>query len=319
MRVLITGINGFVGKYLTEYLLSEGFKIWGTTRNSSPNFSRSDNVHYISTDLDNEEELIQILNRIRPDHIYHLAGQSSVKLSWEKKAETLEANVSKTVHLLEAIRKSEVADSVSVLTVGSSEEYGKVDQDEMPIKETTPLRPISPYGISKATVSMLARHYYQAYGLQIIHARPFNHIGPGQGMGFVTSDFAKQIVEIEKGIKSPTITVGNLTAERDFIDVRDITKAYFSVVRFGGAGESYNICSGKPTRISNVLNYYLSITKNNIEILNDVNLMRPIDVPLYYGSNDKLTHDTSWKPLIPLEESLIDILNHCRKTINEIR
>lgn len=314
MKALITGITGFVGRHLAEYLLAEGMEVWGTTRSSSSNLSLKQDVHIVQTGLDNEVEIISMLNQIRPDHIYHLAGQSSVKLSWEKKAETFEANVTKTIHLLEAIRKSDIAETVRILTVGSSEEYGKVDLDEMPIKETTPLRPISPYGISKATVSMVAQHYYNAYRLKIIHARPFNHIGPGQGLGFVTSDFAKQIVEIEQLKRAPVISVGNLTSKRDFMDVRDIIVAYKILLETKSYGEVYNVCSGSPVGINDILNYLLSHSyTSNINLELDPGRKRPSDLPLYFGENNKIKNSTNWNKTIGIEKSILDILNYWRK------
>jgi GDP-4-dehydro-6-deoxy-D-mannose reductase len=315
MRALITGVSGFVGRYLAAHLLSEKIEVWGTTRADSPDLYIDNRVQFIKVDLNDEQEIMSWIERIRPDHIYHLAGQSSVKLSWENKIETFDANVNKTIHLLEAVTKSSIAENVRVLTVGSSEEYGKVDNHEVPIKEETPLRPISPYGISKATVSMLAKHYYNAYGLQIIHARPFNHIGPGQGLGFVTSDFAKQVAVIEAGLSSNSIRVGNMTAQRDFLDVMDIVRAYFELIRLGQPGQIYNICSGKPIEISYILDFYLRHTVKLVEVDQDPTLMRPSDVPIYYGSLNKLENETGWKASISLDESLMKILTYWREKI----
>jgi GDP-4-dehydro-6-deoxy-D-mannose reductase len=313
MRALITGVTGFVGRYLAEHLLSKGIEVWGTTRAGSPDLYIDKRVQLIKTNLSDEQEIYSWIEEISPDHLYHLAGQSSVKLSWEKKVETFEANVNKTVHLLEAVRKSSTAKSVKVLTVGSSEEYGRVAPNEIPIKEETPLQPISPYGISKATVSMLAKHYYNTYGLQIIHARPFNHIGPGQGLGFVTSDFAKQVAEIEKGTIPSMIKVGNLSAKRDFTDVRDIINAYYLLLVSGTFGEIYNVCSNRPIAIMDILNWYINNSHNHsIDIEQDIDKMRPSDIPLHYGIVDKLNFHTNWKTTISLEQSLNDILNYWR-------
>lgn len=317
MRAIITGVSGFVGRYLAAHLLSEGVEVWGTTRSGSPDLRLDPRINLVKIDLSDEHEIMVWLERIRPDHIYHLAGQSSVKLSWEKKVETFEANVDKTIHLLEAVRKSALADSVRVLTVGSSEEYGKVQPHEMPIKEETPLRPISPYGISKATVSMLAKHYYNAYGVQVIHARPFNHIGPGQSLGFVTSDFAKQIVDIEKGLQEPIIRVGNLEAMRDFTDVIDIVRAYYLLVTGEMKGGIVNVCSSRPYKIMDVLNWYINHSFcNAITVENDSNRMRPSDIPLHYGCSKKIKGITSWNTTISIEKSLEDILNNWRQSLH---
>lgn len=320
MKALITGVTGFVGKYLSQHLISKGYQVWGTTRKSSPNTLLNSKIKLLNIDLDDVGKITASINLIKPDYIYHLAGFSSVKLSWENKQSAFEANVLKTICLLEAIRKSTVSKSVKILTVGSSEEYGQVEVTEMPIKESTPLKPISPYGISKATVYMLVQQYINSYDLQIIHARPFNHIGPGQGLGFVTSDFGKQIAEIEFGLKPPVIHVGNLESERDFTDVRDIVAAYELILKYGDIGKVYNVCSGQPVSIFKILNKYISFSYcKNIEIKKDPNRMRPSDFPIYIGDPGELKIKTNWVNSISLDESLINILNYWRKEINSFK
>lgn len=201
MKALITGVTGFVGQHLASYLKIRGYQVWGTTRNNSGEVNNIDGVNQVHVDFDNITSIVDMLNFIQPDHIYHLAGQSSVLESWSDKVGTFNSNISLTMNLLEAIVQCEIKEKVSVLTVGSSEEYGGFDTGNNPVSENTPLKPISPYGISKATVSMLVRHYHTVYNLKIIHTRPFNHIGPGQRLGFVVSDFSNQIAQIEKGKK----------------------------------------------------------------------------------------------------------------------
>jgi GDP-4-dehydro-6-deoxy-D-mannose reductase len=319
MKALITGANGFVGKHLTELLIGKGYEVWGSTRGNYSKTYTDDNkfVTTVSLDLASEREILNLINLVKPDHIYHLAGKSNVKESWDNKLTTFEVNVNFTINLLEAVRKSSVANQVRVLTIGSSEEYGRVAEADMPIKETTPLNPISPYGISKVTVSMLAKHYYEAYGMQVIHARPFNHIGPGQGLGFVTSDFAKQIVDIEKGLIKPIIHVGNLESERDFTDVRDIVKAYELLVNLGDVGKIYNICSGMPTPIKEILNIFIDLSScKAIEVKEDLNRMRPSDFPLYIGNPKVINQTVKWINSIPLSESLLDILNYWRVKVD---
>jgi GDP-4-dehydro-6-deoxy-D-mannose reductase len=319
MRALITGANGFVGKHLTELLIGKGYEVWGSTRGNYSKTYNDDNkfVTTVSLDLAEEREILNLINLIKPDHIYHLAGKSNVKDSWDNKLTTFEVNVNFTINLLEAVRKSAVANQVRVLTIGSSEEYGRVAEADMPIKENTPLNPISPYGISKVTVSMLAKHYYEACGMQVIHARPFNHIGPGQSLGFVTSDFAKQIVDIEKGLIKPVIRVGNLESERDFTDVRDIVKAYELLASLGDIGEIYNVCSGMPTRIKEILNKYINLSScKTIEVKEDPNRMRPSDLPLYIGNPTEIRKKTDWINAISLDESLSDILKYWRTKVD---
>ncbi|WP_169083612.1 GDP-mannose 4,6-dehydratase [Paenibacillus sp. PL91] len=316
MRALITGITGFVGGYLADYLTSLGYEVWGATRMSSLDLNDT-RLNLVTIDFNDEDCIVETINQIKPDHIYHLAGQSSVKLSWEDIQGTFEANVSKTIALLEAIRKSNVAKSVRILTVGSSEEYGKVSDFENPINEEETLHPISPYGLSKATVYMLAQQYARAHQLHIVHARPFNHIGPGQALGFVTSDFAYQIAQIEKGIVPPIINVGNLDAQRDFSDVRDIVVAYEKLLSDGNKGEVYNVCSGKPIAIKEILKKYVEASIcDSIEIQEDPSRMRPSDLPLYIGNPAKIIRSTNWENQIDLDQSLINILNYWRSEIN---
>jgi len=315
MRALITGVTGFVGKYLTDYLIRMGYEVWGATRKSSIDHNDT-KLNLVTIDFDDEASIVETINRLKPDHIYHLAGQSSVKKSWEDIQNTFEANVSKTIILLEAIRKSEVAKSVKILTVGSSEEYGKVLNADRPISEDVTLKPISPYGLSKATVYMLAQQYASAHQLHIVHARPFNHIGPGQGLGFVTSDFAFQIAQIEKGIVPPVINVGNLDALRDFSDVRDIVVAYEKLIMDGKKGEAYNVCSGKPIAIKEILMKYVEAsTSSSIKIQEDPTRMRPSDLPLYIGDPSKIIRMTNWENQINIDQSLINILNYWRSEI----
>jgi GDP-4-dehydro-6-deoxy-D-mannose reductase len=315
MNALITGVTGFVGKYLAQHLINKGYQVWGTTR-SSAQFLKNDVIH-VNIDLDDEEKLTNLINHIKPDYIFHLAGLSSVKLSWENKQDTFQANVIKTICLLEAIRKSTVSKTVKVLTIGSSEEYGLVDITEMPLDETTLLRPISPYGISKATVFMIAQQYFNSYKLNVIHARPFNHIGPGQDIGYVTSDFAKQIAQIEKGLISPVINVGNLESERDFTDVRDIVIAYELIISLGDIGKVYNVCSGKPASIKAILNKYIELSScKTIEVKEDANRMRPSDFPLYIGDPTEIKLKTNWSNSISLDESLINILDYWRLKVD---
>ncbi|KGR90048.1 hypothetical protein CD30_13820 [Ureibacillus massiliensis 4400831 = CIP 108448 = CCUG 49529] len=314
MRALITGVQGFVGKYLADHLLSLGIEVWGTSRQESPILRlKNGEVNVIINDLNQTEDIYQLLHNFKPNYIFHLAGQSNVKHSWEDKEGTFYANVNKTIFLLDACEKYQQENpNMRLLTVGSSEEYGKVEEHELPIKETTPLRPMSPYGASKAVVSMLIQQYHKAYGLNVIHARPFNHIGPGQSEGFVTTDFAKQVVSIEKGDKKPILLVGNLSAKRDFTDVRDIVKAYYQLIIEGRMGEIYNVCSRNKRPIQEILDLIIINSKVNIEVQLDKNRLRPSDIPIYEGNNNKIKKHIQWEPSYPIEETIIDILNYER-------
>jgi GDP-4-dehydro-6-deoxy-D-mannose reductase len=317
MKVLITGVTGFVGKHLAEYLLSEGVEVWGAVRpGSQVMLTKQSNVpiNLVVMDLINQTDMINNLNKINPDQIYHLAGYSSVRDSWEQMQQTFDSNVRVTVGLLESIKKSRCFDNVRVLTVGSSEEYGRVGFSHMPIREDEELNPISPYGLSKAEVSRIANYYYRTYGMKIIHARPFNHIGPGQRLGFVVPDFANQIVGIEKGYRENVLSVGNLDAQRDFTDVRDIVKAYYKLLSSNSIpfGEPINICSGKANSIKYILSLLLSLARIPIEISIDQSKIRPSDMPLYVGDCSRINEMTGWIPEIPIHETLIDVLNFIR-------
>ncbi|WP_313638948.1 GDP-mannose 4,6-dehydratase [Paenibacillus sp.] len=315
-KAIITGGNGFVAKYLASDLIDLGYTVIGTTRISCSEPLCSDRFKLVQIDDKNVDEWADLINEFNPDEIYHLAGQSSVGLSWSQKVETFNSNVIYTINMLEGLRLSKWKSLVKVLTVGSSEEYGHVNC-ESAISETVQLKPISPYGISKINVFHLMKQFTRTYGMNIIHVRPFNHIGPGQGVGFVTSDFARQIVEIERKLKEPTLMVGNLEAQRDFTDVRDIVKAYKEILQFGSSGEVYNVCSGKPISISTILQTLLKLSKYDgvINITQDHNKMRPSDYMVYYGDNTKLFSDTNWRPEIEMEKSLNDILDYWRSSI----
>ena len=303
MRFLITGISGFVGQHLETFLSYHGNSVFGTSR------IESEKTNYFHLDLLSEEQIIRLLKDVKPSHIIHLAGISNVKSSWNMKREVMEANIIATINLLEAVKK--VNKSIRVITIGSSEEYGHGNSLENKLSEEDQLNPISPYGISKVGVSMLSRQYYKTENLDVIHIRPFNHIGPGQRLGFVTSDFAFQIATLTKNYKEKNqIKVGNLEAIRDFTDVRDIVEAYYEIAIHGDAGEVYNVCSGKGTKIEVILDILLSFSKCPIEKIFDNSKMRPVEVPLIIGNNKKLLDHIGWKPKISLEQSLHNIYQY---------
>ncbi|WP_314000965.1 GDP-mannose 4,6-dehydratase [uncultured Paenibacillus sp.] len=316
MKAIITGVNGFVGGHLSNLLCSEGVQVWGTTRGFSHNYYLNNKTTLIKTDMNDVDELVGLLNQIKPDYLFHLAGESNVKKSWGNKAQTFDANVIKTLRLLEAVRKSKVAENIRILTVGSSEEYGRVNAKAVPIQENTPLKPVSPYGISKATISMIARQYNTAYQLKIIHARPFNHIGPGQKTGFVVPDFAAQIAAIEKGMQKNVLRVGNLDAQRDFSDVRDIVRAYKMLLEHGEFGEIYNVCSGVGVTIQHILESLIRLSTVSIEVIKDENLLRPTDIPVYIGDSGKIKSEVNWNHEIPLNDTLFDTLQDIRRHHN---
>lgn len=303
MRVLITGINGFVGKYLRDYLQINSVEVFGTSR------YETENKNVYQMDLGMEESIIRVLKTIKPTHIFHLAGMTSVRDSWSNKVEVFQANTIGTINLLEAVKK--IDNSIKVITIGSAEEYGPVQNIGQKISEYQVLNPINPYGVSKASISMLVKQYYQSYKMNIVHVRPFNHIGPGQRLGFVASDFAYQIALIHKGkIQPNVINVGNLEAVRDFTDVRDIVKAYLAIAIKGIPGEIYNVCSSKGTKIREMLNIYLSFTNENIIIKSSSTDIRALEVNHLVGNHSKLTELTGWKAEKSLDETLLNIYQY---------
>ncbi len=317
MRALITGVTGFVGSHLAEHLLENGFEVFGTMRWRS----KMDNIEHmtqsiklIEMDVRDSYSVERAVKESDPDFIFHLAAQSFVPTSWHAPQETIITNVIGTVNLLEAARR--FSTGIKIHIAGSSEEYGLVYPDEIPIKETNPLRPMSPYGVSKVAEDMLGFQYFKTYGLKIVVTRAFNHEGPRRGDVFVTSAFAKQIAEIEKGLKKPIVNVGNLDSKRDFSDVRDIVRAYRLALEKCKLGEVYNICSGKSRAIKSVLDILLGLSQvKNIEVVKDPKRMRPSDVSILEGDCSKFKKQTGWEPKIPFEKTMEDLLNYWRARV----
>lgn len=314
MRLLITGITGFVGSHLAEYALARGAKVFGSYRwrSKTENIDHlRDRLELIECDLRDLSSVQHLVERAAPDAIVHLAAQSYVAASWQTPAETLYTNVISQVNLLETLRARRP--SVRVLVVGSSEEYGEVHEDELPIRETNPLRPLSPYAVSKVTQDLMGYQYFKSYGLPVIRSRAFNHEGPRRGEVFATSNFAKQIAEIEAGRREPVVYVGNLKARRDFTDVRDVVRAYWLLVERGVPGEVYNICSGKAWAIEDVLEFLLAEARvRPIAVRPDPGRFRPSDVPTLVGDASKIRTELGWSPVVAFEQTLRDLLEYWR-------
>jgi len=315
-KALITGITGFAGSHLAELLLGKGYYVYGTARPRS----KTDNIDHIKNklrledaDLMDSHSMYSILSKIKPDFIFHLAAQSFVQTSWASPASTMEVNVVGTVHLFEAVRRADISPVIQIAC--SSEEYGLVKPEEIPIKETNPLRPLSPYAVSKLAMDYLGYQYHQSYGMKIVRTRGFNHTGPRRGEVFVTSNFAKQIAEIEKGKSEPIIYVGNLEAKRDWTDVRDMVLAYLLSVHKCTPGEVYNICSEKTVKVGDMLDILLSMSKAKIKIKEDAERIRPSDVEILLGDCSKFRKATSWKVKIPFEKTMEDLLNYWRERV----
>lgn len=315
-KALITGITGFAGSHLAEFLLNEGIEVYGIVRWRSKDNNIDTirpKIHIEEADLLDAHSLYATIEKIRPEFIFHLAAQSYVVSSWASPVNTLEVNVIGSANLFEAVRKAKINSSIQIAC--SSEEYGMVYPDEVPIKETNPLRPLSPYAVSKIAMDYLGYQYFKSYGLRIIRTRGFNHTGPRRGEVFAESTFAKQIAEIEKGKREPVVFVGNLEAKRDYTDVRDMVKGYYLAALNGEAGEVYNICTGKAWEIGKVLKFLLGLSKVKISVKKDPKRMRPSDVPILIGDNTKFTKKTGWKPTIAMEQTLTDLLNYWREEV----
>lgn len=314
MRVLITGITGFAGSHLADYCLARGdVDVHGIIRWRS----RTENIEHLrdqvtlhECDLRDATSTRDVVERVAPEYIFHLAAQSFVPTSWNAPSESLSTNVLGQVNIFEAVRRTEQKCRIQLAC--SSEEYGMVYEDEVPITEDNPLRPLSPYGVSKVSQDLLGYQYYMSYGMEIVRTRGFNHTGPRRGPVFVCSDFAKQIVDIEKGKRQPVIRVGNLDAKRDFTDVRDTVRGYWLALEKGRSGEAYNICQEKCWSMREVLDMLLGMSNVKIEVEVDPARLRPSDVPILLGDGTRFRADTGWKPEIPFEQSLSDILDYWR-------
>lgn len=314
MRILITGITGFVGSHFADFALERGLEVYGSCRwrSKTENIDHlRDRIALIESDLRDLSSVQNLLETARPDFIVHLAAQSYVAASWHAPAETLNTNVISQVNLLEAIRSHGHA-APRFLVIGSSEEYGLVHDDELPVKESNPLRPLSPYAVSKVTQDLMGYQYFKSYGLPIVRARAFNHEGPRRGDVFVTSSFARQIVEMEVGRREPVLHVGNLDAQRDYTDVRDIVRGYWRLLEAGEPGEVYNLCSGRAWTIRAVLDLLLGEAKVQPDIVADPARLRPADVPVVVGDGTKVHQAVSWEPRIPFEKTLSDLIAYWR-------
>jgi GDP-4-dehydro-6-deoxy-D-mannose reductase len=308
LRALITGASGFAGSHLADLLVQQDEReIWGTIRDGAGEATRlASEVTWCTVDLTDPAAVMRLLDRCRPERIYHLAAQAFVPISWKDPWPTLENNIRSQLNLLQAM--VELGLDARILCVSSAEIYGKVRPEELPVSEKTALRPDSPYGVSKIAQDMLALQYYNSHGLHAVRAHPFNHIGPRQNARFVAPAFARQIAQVEQGLRPPYIEVGNLDAERDFVDVRDVVRAYYLLLEHGAPGEAYVIGRGEPDSVRHLLDLLLACTDHGIEIRQDPARMRPSDVPISYADISKIRATTGWSPRISLEQSLRDVL-----------
>lgn len=318
-RVLITGVGGFVGSHLLDLLVSKKakYELYGIIRERSSLEKIGHNVNslrLINCDLVNFGSVFNIVREIKPEYIYHLAGESSVKLSWAGPFSSVNNNIVATLNILEALRSIDDKET-KILLACSSEEYGLISEEDIPIKEETPLKPASPYAVTKVAVDMFGSQYCSSYGIKVIRIRAFNHTGPRRDEVYALSNFAKQIVEVEKGIKGNKIYVGNLSAIRDYTDVRDVVRGYELAMEHCEPGQVYNLCSSKGYKMGNLLEILIGLSKLHIEIVQNEERVRPVDLPIIVGDNSKFVEITSWEPQISIERTLQDLLNYWRKQL----
>lgn len=315
-RVLITGITGFVGSHLADYVLTlkdKNIELHGTRRWRSP----LENIEHIFEKLQlhycellDFKSVLETIGDIRPDIIFHLAAQSYVMTSFTAPTNTIETNICGTLNLLEAVRYAKIDPVIHICS--SSEVYGQVRKDELPIKESQPFRPASPYGVSKVGEDMIAFQYHLSYGLKTIRTRMFTHTGPRRGEVFAASAFAKQIARIEAGIQKPVLLAGNLESVRTFADVRDTVRAYWMLVHKCPPGEVYNIGGTVHMTIGRMLDKLLALSRKKIKVKISPDLLRPSDVTLQIPDCTKFKKQTGWEPEIPFEKTLLDLLEYWR-------
>jgi len=346
MRVLITGVTGMAGSHLAEYLLGLGLEVYGGYRWRSRMENLDDlrregrlnilgenatitsvaalerlveerahprKLNLIEADMVDPFAMRRLIAGVKPERIFHLAAQSYVPGSWSAPAETLHRNILGQVHLLEAVREAGIDPLIHI--AGSSEEYGLVRPEELPIKETNPLRHLSPYAVSKVAQEMLALQYFMSYRLRCVVTRGFNHEGPRRGHVFVTSNLARQIAEIEQGLREPVVYVGDVSIKRDWSDVRDVVRAYWLSLEKGEPGEVYNVGSGRARSVGEMLDMLLSMTQARVEVKVDPARFRSSDVRVLEADVSKFGEATGWQPQIPFEQTLRDILEYWRKRV----
>jgi len=342
LRVLITGITGMAGSHLAEFLLDRAdVEIYGTMRwrsrldnlediqsagrlNTMEGLNITDGgelerharrgaVNVVECDLCDATSTAQVVAAVAPDRIFHLAAQSFVPSSWNAPAQTIQTNVIGQLNLFEAVRRAGLRPAIHV--AGSSEQYGMVLENEIPIREGHPFRPLSPYAVSKVAQEMMAYQYNMSYGFQTVVTRAFNHTGPRRGHVLVTSNFAMQIAEMEAGLREPVMQVGDLDSKRDWSDVRDVVRAYWLALDHCTPGEAYNVSSGRPVAVGEMLDILRGLSTKRIETRVDPTRLRPSDVKLLWGDCSKFRATTGWAPTIPFAQTMSDLLDYWRHRV----
>jgi GDP-4-dehydro-6-deoxy-D-mannose reductase len=309
MKALITGVTGFVGSHLADYLLGlKNLEVHGVRRPRSRDEFVTEGVTYHNGDVTDFFSMAELVSGLKPNYLFHLAAQSDVRLSWDAPKATLEGNIIGTLNVLEAVRRFS-ADTI-VHFAGSSEEYGQVTPRECPITEKQPLRPLSPYAVSKVAADLLCQQYVKSFGIHVIITRAFNHTGPRRGANFVTSKIARNLALIKLGQAEPVLKLGNMEAVRDFSDVRDIVRAYWLAVQLCDAGTPYNIGSGDPRSVAFIYTTLEGIAKVKVKIEQDPAMMRPSDVPYLSADPRAFKKATGWKQEYELKQTLTDLFNY---------
>lgn len=305
MKVLVTGAGGFVGGHLVPSLEGDGHEVVGT------GLTEDSGLRYL--DVRDPKMVNRIVEEVKPDLVFHLAGQSSVSLSWQEPALTYEVNAIGTHYLFDALHRH--VPECRVHVAASSDEYGKVPPEDCPLDESAPLRPVSPYAVSRVAGEWIARMYYESFGIHAVVTRAFMHIGPGQPPSFATADWARQIALAEVGEGEPLVRTGNLEGQREFGDVRDVVRAYRAVLEVGEPGDAYNVATGEPHKLGEVLDLLIGMSSIEIRVETDPAKLRPVDFPVLYGDAGKLERLTGWKPAYRLEDTLSDLLDHWRRVV----
>ena len=311
VRYLITGANGFCGRHLADLLSGDNNQVYGISRSIPDDLVlRHPDVTYEQCNLIDHASVFNLLKKVKPDCIFHLAAESSVASSWKSPINILNNNVLSQINIFEAVRELEL--STRIIVAGSSEEYGLINESDLPVNENCCFNPLSTYAVSKISQDMLGYQYYKSYNMDIVRVRSFNLTGPGRPPTYALSSFAYQIAEIEKKKSKNIISVGNLDVKRDYTDVRDAVKGYYKIALEAKPGEVYNLCSGKAYNLKDLLNILISFstTKVNIEI--DKSKYRPSDLPIMLGDNTKIKTEIGWIPEIDIHTSLKDLLDYWR-------
>ncbi|WP_292463377.1 GDP-mannose 4,6-dehydratase [Methanolobus sp.] len=310
-RYLITGANGFCGRHLAELLSNGDDEVYGISRSIPDILTISHpTVIYEQCNLIDHTSVFNILKKIKPECIFHLAAESSVASSWKSPINIMNNNVISQINIFEALRELELP--TRIVIAGSSEEYGLINESDLPVNEKCCFNPLSTYAVSKVSQDMLAYQYYKSYNMDIVRVRSFNLTGPGRPPTYALSSFAHQIAQIEKNKSKNVISVGNLDVKRDYTDVRDAVKGYYKVALNAKPGTVYNLCSGKAYSLRDLLNILISLSTAELSIEIDYSKHRPSDLPVMQGDNTKIKSEIGWMPEIEIHKTLSDLLNYWR-------